>query len=376
MFSAARGLRRCLQSATLLVLLLSSAPHRTTCQPGPDGHQMHTAGQHFGWRALRSAIRAHIKPHLSATHKVTLVTAFFDLGSRSKHKPTEYTQWIGNFFPKVATPMVVFTSESLVSNLRELRGSLPAVFDAYSSVWDLPPAAHYHAALMDQVSLDPEKGMHYPELYAIWSSKVWFMMAAAAHNPFSSQYFVWVDAGVFRGRSFPHWPSVGKLDRVFESCGRDDCVLLSDVAQSANSDETDWGAHWAIDPVPHVAFHGRDKIEGLRDYLQAAVFAAKPPGVLWWGVEYYALMHDYIRNGVFAGKEQNVFDALMVRNFWRVALLPERRLRRACGMDIYLAFQGALADKGESGCDIQLERYQGRLEMNRTRAILPPESKR
>jgi hypothetical protein len=334
-----------------------------------------TAASHFGWRAIRSAARTKIPRHRSVTSKVTLVTAFFDLGARSKHKPAEYSAWLANFLPHVETPLVVFTTASMLGTLRGSRGARPSIYVTYDSLWDVPPARHYRADFEKQHALDPEKHMHYPELYALWSSKVWFAFTAAAHNPFSSQYFMWIDAGVFRSKSYSKWPSPRKLETALNACGRDDCILLSDVSQSANSDETHWGSNWTVDPGPHQAFHGRDKLEGLRDQLQGAVFAGRGSAMVWWTLGYYSVMHDHVQHGVFAGKEQNIFDDLMVRNFWRVVLLPERRLRTKCrrpdtahgAMDIYYAFQAALAEPSDAPakCQLELEMYKGTINIQR-----------
>ena len=50
----------------------------------------------------------------------------------------------------------------------------------------------------NQYEIDPEKSIHSPALYAIWSSKSWMLKIAADENLYNSTYFFWVDAGAWR----------------------------------------------------------------------------------------------------------------------------------------------------------------------------------
>jgi hypothetical protein len=323
----------------------------------------------FAWRAVRSALRTKVPPHW-ARGPLTLVTAYFDFGTRSKHSTSQYDAWMRNFFPIAPAPMVVFTTEPSLAYLRDLRGPHPTAFVLYGSIWDVPPAGYYRGAFEAQRALDPEADMHFPELYAMWSAKAWFTAAAAAADPFSSEFFVWVDAGVFRTQPFPGWPSLGKVAGALRACGRDDCVLASDVSGSGpgSSPGDGWGDTWTLDLARHELLPGRDSAATLRDSLQGAVYAARAPGMLWFAAEYYSLMHDLLAAGLYAAKEQNLFDLLLVRNYWRLALLPARRLQPACAGVSYYVFQSALA---EGGCPMLLDRYEGRLVLNRTGVPLP-----
>lgn len=49
-----------------------------------------------------------------------------------------------------------------------------------------------------QHDLDPERGIHSPELYAIWTAKSWMLHEAAKVNAFKSERFFWVDIGAWR----------------------------------------------------------------------------------------------------------------------------------------------------------------------------------
>ncbi|GBF98035.1 hypothetical protein Rsub_11146 [Raphidocelis subcapitata] len=323
----------------------------------------------FAWRAVRSALRTQVPPHW-ARGPLTLVTAYFDFGTRSKHSTSQYDTWLQNFLPTASAPMVCFTTEPSLAYLRELRGAHPTVYVLYGSIWDVPPAGYYRDAFEAQRELDPERQMHFAELYAMWSSKVWFTAAAAAHNPYDSEYFVWIDAGVFRSHSFPDWPSLERVRAALGACGRDDCVLASDVSGSGPGSKPGdgWGDRWALDLARHELFPGRDRESTLKDSLQGAVYAGRAAGMLWWAHEYYALMHDLLASGLYASKEQNLFDILMVRNYWRVVMLPARRLQPKCFTVSYFAFQGALS---QGGCALMLERYEGAVVLNRTQLALP-----
>ena len=72
-----------------------------------------------------------------------------------------------------------------------------------------------------QHRLDPEKKIHAPFLYAVWSTKPWLLNYTAHANPFSSNYFAYIDAGFCRENScrYPTTIDSARLLDVFE---RDD----------------------------------------------------------------------------------------------------------------------------------------------------------
>lgn len=72
-----------------------------------------------------------------------------------------------------------------------------------------------------QHRMDPERHLHQPFLYAVWSTKAWLLNYTAHANPFSSSYFAYLDAGFCREDScrYPTTIDPSRLVDVFE---RDD----------------------------------------------------------------------------------------------------------------------------------------------------------
>ena len=57
--------------------------------------------------------------------------------------------------------------------------------------------------------LDREKNIHNPNLYAVWNLKPFIANKVANQlNPFDSSFFIYLDAGSFRQRTFVNWPNI------------------------------------------------------------------------------------------------------------------------------------------------------------------------
>jgi hypothetical protein len=69
-------------------------------------------------------------------------------------------------------------------------------------------------------ALDPEKAIHSPELYAIWTSKTFFLDEGLRNMENSGSkydYAFWNDAGSFRDdQEFDQWPGAHRIPEIFE----------------------------------------------------------------------------------------------------------------------------------------------------------------
>ncbi|GBF96225.1 hypothetical protein Rsub_08770 [Raphidocelis subcapitata] len=372
---ARRAPRPCAPLGPLALLLLLAAPARpSSAAPAATAP---AAAERFSSRALRSALAVELLP-AAARAPATLVTAAFSADDAAR---------VAGLLGAAEAPVVVFASETQLPRLQALRGGRPAVYVAYDSIWDVPPARHYRPALEAA-----RAGA------ALAACGPWFLAVAAGHDPFESGAFVWVapaaaaggaGAGAPAAPPAPSWPSAARVEAAVAACGRDDCVVLAEAEDeaaggaAAAATPPDAAATWRVDAGAGAAA-GPGGAAPPRPALRGDFVASKAAGALWWAADYYALLDDHLALPPAAGSggpsgggggggggesafwelQPRLLDGSAVRNYWRTALLPAARLRAAgCAG---AAFWGALAGEGAAGgCPLQLEKYQGIVDIER-----------
>lgn len=272
------------------------------------------------------------------SHSITIATAYFDTKGHSKHGSNEYMDWLKNFFPKVHTPMVIFTDDAFAQSLLALRKDLPTTIISYD-VFDLPPFRNVTDILKSQHSIDPERDIHFPELYFIWDAKPWMLHSAAELNPYDSDYFFWVDSGSFRhDHKLKHWPDIDRVQHVFR--GNEDRVLFGNIAGRAYDEEfRSWHEDKGPFGVPFTPV----------DIIQATFFGGHAAAVKWFHDEFLRLFHKYIAQGIFVGKEQTLFNVACFDHVDKILVMDVSK--GSCG-DPWWYFQQFLASKRElnDGC--------------------------
>ena len=262
------------------------------------------------------------------TPSVTLVTGFFFLHSNPRSMSV-YKRYIGNFVSRVETPMVIYTQSPDEAWFRSERGSLLTRWRVYASIWNLPPVAHLRPAYDTQRTLDPEHAIHSGDMYAAYNFKPWALADTAANNPFDTPYFMWVDAGCFRlgpagftPSPMVHWPSADAMHRATSRLG--DSVLLEMVQMPQN-------ATYSVpimQPVqqPH--------------FIAGGFVLGNKRAVTWFARTFYGLHDAFLRHGKFVGKEQDVYNALVLKHPNRVLLLDDR-------------LSSHVSKKNATGCEIR-----------------------
>ena len=269
--------------ATLLLLLAALLP---TSGPPP----------------LRPANRAP-QPAPAPLAGTTIVTAYFRVAT-SKHTPEAFLSRMRTFFSQVGPNVVVFTTPDLRPVIAAMdRGGLPPVrFILQDTVWNSTWAQRLeHDFRTVQRRLD--FGNAAPELYAIWSSKAAWLADVAAANPFSTRFFLFVDAGSQRapGLNFAPWPSEARVAALFE--GRAERALVSTVAPF--DARWDWRRVW-----PH---------RGTQ--IQGAIFGGAAGAVAWLNATYWRTFEELRARGLFAAQEQGVLSVLAVEHTERLLIL-------------------------------------------------------
>lgn len=125
---------------------------------------------------------------------MTCVSGYFPV--KNKHGDS-FDGWFENTL-SINCPYVFFGTKETIEKIKEFRKDLPTTYIEY----DIPDFATYK--YKDKMIADPS---HCPsvELNLIWNEKIFMLKKAAEMNPYDSEWFQWVDAGicVFRNEKPP-----------------------------------------------------------------------------------------------------------------------------------------------------------------------------
>jgi hypothetical protein len=144
----------------------------------------------------------------------TVVTAYYRVPS--KFKAGKYDEWMKNML-SLQDAMVIFTSQDLVPQIKELRSHalnrtviIPLALD------DLPIGTVFSPDFwQDQLDRDPEKNRHKSyQLFWIWLSKSWCTTQAIRLNVFQSDLFMWSDIGCFRDPRYNYKTMIQHRDQI------------------------------------------------------------------------------------------------------------------------------------------------------------------
>lgn len=126
-------------------------------------------------------------------HTLTCVSCYFPV--KNKFDDSVYTSWFANTLA-IPCPYVFFTTNELVDMIKSFRKDLPTFF----IVCDLEDFVMYK--FKERMITDP---IHCPsiELNIIWNEKIFMVQKASEINPFNSEWFHWIDAGICSFRNTP-----------------------------------------------------------------------------------------------------------------------------------------------------------------------------
>jgi len=122
--------------------------------------------------------------------KVTVISLYFQL-NKSKHSIAKYQTWITNFIQSVSSPLVVFTDKESIKDLVELRNrnNYQTTLYVADNIWKVMDENgrqrkrnYTYNYQNKQHSLDREKHIHNPNLYALWNLKPFIADLIAQDN--------------------------------------------------------------------------------------------------------------------------------------------------------------------------------------------------
>ncbi|XP_055347722.1 uncharacterized protein LOC129594888 [Paramacrobiotus metropolitanus] len=236
-----------------------------------------------------------------STGFVTVVTAYYQIPSKRPH--ANYLRWIENFLPNIPCYLYIFTSSAMYPTLKTMRmkhlNSTRFIIKGFEELEEYSKMHHWRRIK----STDYEK-YHTPELYIIWNQKWRFVEQAIKENVFRSEYFVWCDIGAFRKAEFvPHliqFPDPDVLRRKLPDQNKIALAILHPF--NTNRDRVYENGSLSI-----------SLREGRTDHSAAGLMAGHEKA---WGIfirEYFSMQAYFFAQGLNAGKDQNIVNAVIMK---------------------------------------------------------------
>ena len=143
---------------------------------------------------------------LGTWSQITLVTSLVNINREQfdGRKYSEYTNWFFNTI-RIQAPMIIYVEPQLVDIVKEIRGSLPTkiipqILGTIPLLWSIP--------FVEQILQSPQWKAHQkhpndlvnrsPAYAPVIHSKMVYMINAIEENPFNTDMFFWIDAGLSR----------------------------------------------------------------------------------------------------------------------------------------------------------------------------------
>lgn len=135
----------------------------------------------------------------------TIVSAFWPV--KNKYGCEEYFDWMKKSL-RINCPYVFFSSKEVIEKIKEIRNDLPTYYIELN-LEDL----YCYRYKNNLLSCTP----HVPSslVNVIWNEKVFLLEKAFKVNPFNSDFFMWIDAGIYFYRNeYPPttiFPNINKI---------------------------------------------------------------------------------------------------------------------------------------------------------------------
>ena len=225
----------------------------------------------------------------------TIVSAFYPLPN-SKHEAGKFRAWIQNFC-KIPCTMVIFTTEIYALEIMQWRrGFLDMThvivrpFDSFAM--SCPSMMNFwQAQALTQAQASPE-------FYAFCAMKQEFVRVAINLNKFRSKWFVWCDIGIQRYSRLQEY-YMGFPSEIERLCvpGRMTFLELNRIPESYI---TNWTEDKPMEyPMPE-------------NLISAACMAGDEGAWNEFGESYKEMLKEFAIRGWFAGKESDVFFAILM----------------------------------------------------------------
>ncbi|TFY74123.1 hypothetical protein EWM64_g9889 [Hericium alpestre] len=271
----------------------------------PNLHDNLSRFSPFGRRPHSHHAADALEPLNTTAPRVLLVSAFFPL-SKSKHTMSEYESWLSRFLQPITTDLYMYAPPALAPMIERLRGNLTMTLNTtFSSPFDIPPLQDRAADYAAMHEWDPEKAIHSPELYAVWTAKPYLLDDALSHAQAAGkeyEYAFWVDAGSFREvHTYKHWPDGRRVDAVFRE---------AEATSGTPRDEIIFFPLWWVPDSESKWW--REELGPIDEvFAEGSFFGGQPGAVRMYRTLYFAYHDHYLATPLFVGKDQTLINAVI-----------------------------------------------------------------
>jgi len=139
--------------------------------------------------------------------KLTCVSGYWQIKNKHGNK---FDNWFKNTL-KINCPYVFFGDKESIALIKKYRGELPTYYIEYN-IEEFMTYKYKDNMITNSV--------HCPsiELNLIWNEKIFMIQQALKLNPFSSEFFMWIDAGICVYRNNPppsiSFPNINVLNKL------------------------------------------------------------------------------------------------------------------------------------------------------------------
>ena len=259
---------------------------------------------------------------------VTVISVYFRL-DKSKHSDDAYKKWLRNFFLSVSSPLVIFTDKNSIGDLLELRNllQLPTTLYVTNSIWNVMNEngekrnRNYTFNYQNkQHSLDREKHIHNPNLYALWNLKSFIVDKIAQDNLYKSSAFIYTDSGAWRNHILENWPDQNIVMNLTSFLK--DKILLGQLSHESNA-------------LRNQNFPDLDLIEGT-------FFMGSQKALHHFKEGFWRIHDDRFDKGLFVGKDQVLMN-IYAYNMSNSVKLDIWRRKCSSNFDEWFFYQNFLA---------------------------------
>jgi hypothetical protein len=129
---------------------------------------------------------------------LTVVSGFWTI--KSKHNESLFKSWFWTTL-RINCPYIIFGNKEGLELVKPYRNEFS------TEIRELPIENFYTYKFKDTIAIH-EKHVPSKELNMIWNEKLFLMQKASQENPFNSEWFIWVDAGIclYRDKVPPQTP--------------------------------------------------------------------------------------------------------------------------------------------------------------------------
>jgi hypothetical protein len=274
-------------------------------------------------------IESSIKP--SAPNAPTLVAILYpdDDPLESQRRPLQTYLTRLQRLAKLNTQVIIYVPPSISTKIREMRHDQHwHVIDDYASIWDMPNNkhqrhnfTHVQPRLFDDferkpgvVGWEPETVYNHPHRSAVYNAKAFVTYDAVMRNPFGSDRWMYVDAGLFDehgpvGADGELWSdltchqlSPEKFDRSIAVSGSSG-VVMAEYMQSLA---------YGVKDINHAAWTDPKKSWMCQHFI-AQCHVGSSLGMLNYAVRFMQTVDDMDANGLYTAREEFVVPHVAVR---------------------------------------------------------------